>query len=200
MNARSHHASARRGRPSPVVTAAIALVLAAVMFGAWACAPRTAAAPAPAAVPAATAYLPAATPAAAAEPSPELIRSIEARIRARLEAEHRAERAAAARPTPNVGVRDRMEMSSTGYCLKGLMRTGVRTRDGMAAADPRILPLGSVVRVSHPDGRPIGVFVVMDTGGAVRGNKIDIYMDSCREAINWGRRPVVAEVLSIGRA
>jgi 3D (Asp-Asp-Asp) domain-containing protein len=178
------------------VTAAITLVLAGVMFGAWACGPRTAAAPAPAVVPAPTAYL----PAAPAEPSPELIRSIEARIRERLEAEHRAEHAAAARPAPNVGVRDRMEMSSTGYCLKGLMRTGVRTRDGMAAADPRVLPLGSVVRVSHPDGRPIGVFVVMDTGGAVRGNKIDIYMDSCREAINWGRRPVVAEVLSIGRS
>ena len=198
MNVRSLHASTRRGRPSPVVTAVIALVLGGVMAGAWACAPRTAAAPAPAVVPAATAYL----PVAPAEPSPELIRAIETRIRERLEAEHRAEHAtaAAARPTPNVGVSDRMEMSSTGYCLKGLMRTGVRTRDGMAAADPRILPLGSVVRVSHPDGRPIGVFVVMDTGGAVRGNKIDIYMDSCREAINWGRRPVVAEVLSIGRA
>ena len=136
------------------------------------------------------------------EPSAELLRSIEARIRARVEAEHRAEHAAEPprAAAGSVEVRDRMEMSSTAYCLKGLMRTGVRTRDGMAAADPRVLPLGSVVRVSHPDGRPIGIFVVMDTGGAVRGNKIDIYMDSCREASAWGRRAVVTEVLSIGRS
>jgi 3D (Asp-Asp-Asp) domain-containing protein len=172
------------------------------MAGVWACAPR-AVAPAPAPPPPAS-FIPAATAAAArpAEPSPELLRAIEARIRARVEAEHRAARAAEP-PLAAAGameVRERMELSSTAYCLKGLMRTGVRTRDGMAAADPRVIPLGSVVRVSHPDGRPIGVFVVMDTGGAVRGNKIDIYMDSCREASDWGRRAVVAEVLAIGRS
>ncbi|HEY0153055.1 MAG TPA: 3D domain-containing protein [Longimicrobium sp.] len=178
---------------------AAGLVLAAVL-GVWACAPRAVASPV---VPAPTNYLPAAVaPPAPAEPSPELLRSIEARIRAQVEAEHRAEHAAApARSAAGAfEVRERMEMSSTAYCLKGLMRTGVRTRDGMAAADPRVIPLGSVVRVSHPDGRPIGVFVVMDTGGAVRGNKIDIYMDSCREATDWGRRAVVAEVLAIGRS
>ena len=97
-------------------------------------------------------------------------------------------------------VRRRLEMRSTAYCLRGNMRTGVRVRDGMAAGDPSVLPLGSVVRVSHPDGRLIGIFVIMDTGGAVRGNKIDLWFDSCREATDWGIRPVVAEVLDIGRA
>jgi 3D (Asp-Asp-Asp) domain-containing protein len=94
----------------------------------------------------------------------------------------------------------RMEMRSTAYCLRGNMRTGVRVRDGMAAGDPSVLPLGSVVRVSHPDGRLIGIFVIMDTGGAVRGNKIDLWFDSCREASDWGTRRVVAEVLDIGRS
>jgi 3D (Asp-Asp-Asp) domain-containing protein len=94
----------------------------------------------------------------------------------------------------------RLEMRSTAYCLRGNMRTGVRVRDGMAAGDPSVLPLGSVVRVSHPDGRLIGIFVIMDTGGAVRGNKIDLWFDSCREATDWGIRRVIAEVLDIGRA
>ncbi|HEX8395389.1 MAG TPA: 3D domain-containing protein [Longimicrobium sp.] len=93
----------------------------------------------------------------------------------------------------------RMEMRSTAYCLRGMMRTGVRVRDGMAAADPNVLPLGSVVRVSHPDGRLIGVFVIMDTGGAVRGNKIDLWFSNCGEASDWGMRRVVAEVIDIGR-
>jgi len=97
-------------------------------------------------------------------------------------------------------IQRRMEMRSTAYCLRGNMRTGVRVRDGMAAGDPSVLPLGSVVRVSHPDGRSIGIFVIMDTGGAVRGNKIDLWFDSCREASDWGMRRVVAEVLDIGRS
>jgi 3D (Asp-Asp-Asp) domain-containing protein len=92
-----------------------------------------------------------------------------------------------------------LSLSSTMYCLKGHMRTGVRTRDGMAAGDPQVLPLGSVVRVSWPDGRPIGIFVIMDTGGAGRGNDIDLYVDSCAEARRWGRHQVVAEVLDIGK-
>ena len=93
----------------------------------------------------------------------------------------------------------RLELSSTAYCLRGNMRTGVRVRDGMAAGDPNVLPLGSVVRLTHRDGRPIGIFVIMDTGGAIRGNDIDIWLGSCAEATRWGRRPVVAEVLAIGK-
>jgi 3D (Asp-Asp-Asp) domain-containing protein len=92
-----------------------------------------------------------------------------------------------------------MEMRSTAYCLRGSMRTGVRVRDGMAAADPAVLPLGSVVRVSHRDGREIGIFVIMDTGGAVRGNKLDIWLSSCAEARAWGIQRVNAEVIAIGR-
>ena len=99
-----------------------------------------------------------------------------------------------------VPVTRRVQMRSTAYCLRGNMRTGVRVRDGMAAGDPSVLPLGSVIRVSHTDGRLIGVFVIMDTGGAVRGNKIDLWFDSCREALDWGITPVSVEVLDIGRA
>jgi 3D (Asp-Asp-Asp) domain-containing protein len=108
--------------------------------------------------------------------------------------EREARAAAAAFPVSRT-----LELSSTMYCLKGHMRTGVRTRDGMAAGDPQVLPLGSVVRVSRPDGTFIGIFVIMDTGGAIRGNDIDLYVDSCAEAERWGRHPVVAEVLAIGK-
>ena len=108
--------------------------------------------------------------------------------------EREARAAAAAFPVTRT-----LSLSSTMYCLKGHMRTGVRTRDGMAAGDPRVLPLGSVVRVSWPDGRPIGIFVIMDTGGAIRGMDIDLYVDSCAEARRWGRHQVVAEVLDIGK-
>lgn len=108
-------------------------------------------------------------------------------------------RTAAASSAGALPVSRTLRVSATAYCLRGAMRTGVRTRDGMAAADPRVIPLGSVVRVTHPDGGEVGIFVIMDTGGAIKGNKLDIYMASCREARRWGRRPVVAEVVDIGR-
>ena len=186
----------------------VVVALAATLAG-WACTP-------PAVQPAPRAIAPAgaAAPVGVAPPPPsreELEREIRAELEQRMRveiarareearAEAAAEAAARASRESDFPVRTTMEMSSTAYCLKGNMRTGVRTRDGMAAGDPRVIPLGSVVRVSHPDGRRIGIFVIMDTGGAIRGNKIDIYMDSCREAIDWGRRPVVVEVLAIGRS
>ena len=172
----------------------------------WACGPRPGQ-PAPAV--AVQSFLPAAAETAApAEPSPAVREEEEARRRlaatlAELrQAEERlaARRAEEERPGSRaVPVLRRVEMSSTGYCLRGRTRTGVRTRDGIAAGDPAVLPLGSVVRVTHPGGEQIGVFVIMDTGGAIRGNKIDLYMESCGEARAWGRKPVVVEVLGVGR-
>ncbi|HEX8691449.1 MAG TPA: 3D domain-containing protein [Longimicrobium sp.] len=197
-----------------------ALVVSGILIGVWACAPRVARSgagessiasaaaanlrpetPAPAEAPQPQQ---AAAPAPAPEPDPHVqrIQDLEQALARALAASNSGAtdadvEAAARRAFP---VAQRIEMSSTMYCLKGEMRTGVRTRDGMAAGDPRVLPLGSVVRVTHPDGRPIGIFTIMDTGGAIRGNKIDIYVDSCREAERWGRRPAVVEVLAIGRA
>lgn len=51
------------------------------------------------------------------------------------------------------------------------------------AADPRVLPIGSIVRI---DG--LGDRLVHDTGGAVRGLHLDVFVDSCATAREWGRR------------
>lgn len=214
-----HEEQPRRRRVAPVkvVTPALAFVLGAVALGEWACAPRAAqvgpqAASALVAQPAAapTAQQPPQTqPAAQQEPAPAPRPATLAQLDAQMsvamrgvapeEVDRRVREGAERAAAEAFPVSARMEMSSTMYCLKGEMRTGVRTRDGMAAGDPRVLPLGSVVRVSRPSGELIGIFVIMDTGGAIRGNKIDLYVDSCREAERWGRHPVVAEVLDIGK-
>ena len=208
----------RRLRPARVVTPAIVLLVGIAAAGEWACAPRARTAETPAAL-SSSAFVSAAqaavlqTPdpapqqlaAAPAEVQPATLAQLDAQLVARMRqqitdevtaASREREARAAAEAFP---VQRRMEMSSTMYCLKGSMRTGVRTRDGMAAGDPQVLPLGSVVRVSRPDGTFIGIFVIMDTGGAINGNKIDLYVDSCAEAERWGRHPVVTEVLDIGK-
>lgn len=204
----------RRLAPVKVVTPALALVLGAVALGEWACAPRASqvgpqAANALVAQPAApqqqTPPQSAAQQDPAPPPPPASLAQLDAQMATAMrgvapeEVDRRVREGAERAAAEAFPVVARMEMSSTMYCLKGQMRTGVRTRDGMAAGDPRVLPLGSVVRVSRPSGELIGIFVIMDTGGAIHGNKIDLYVDSCREAERWGRHPVVAEVLDIGK-
>ena len=68
----------------------------------------------------------------------------------------------------------------------------------MAAADPALLPVGTVVRIDTPSPRYSGIWTVMDTGPAVQGRVVDLYLWSCIEAQQFGRRPVRLTVLRLG--
>jgi 3D (Asp-Asp-Asp) domain-containing protein len=87
---------------------------------------------------------------------------------------------------------------ATAYC-KGLVTTaGVAVQAGIAASDPAILPVGSLVEVDSPDSRYDGIYSVLDTGPAVQGPELDIYMWSCHEALKFGRKPIQLTVLRLG--
>lgn len=73
----------------------------------------------------------------------------------------------------------------------GITATGDVARRGIVAVDPNVIPLGT--RVYIPG---YGSAVAADTGGAIRGNKIDLCMESYGEAINFGRRPVEVYILN----
>ena len=92
----------------------------------------------------------------------------------------------------------RMEFTATAYCKGQTTASGVGVRTGVAAADPALLPVGSVVRLETPNPRYSGVWTVMDTGPAVRGRTVDLYLWSCKEALVFGRRPVRLTVLRLG--
>jgi 3D (Asp-Asp-Asp) domain-containing protein len=85
---------------------------------------------------------------------------------------------------------------ATAYSLKGRTASGRPVTKGIIAADPRFLPLGSRVRVEA--GPYSGEYVVADTGGAVRGRRIDIWTPTAREAMRFGRRTIKLTVLSFG--
>jgi len=78
--------------------------------------------------------------------------------------------------------------TATAYCLKGRTAMGHGVRRGIIAADPRVLKLGSTVVLNA--GGYTGQYVVSDTGGAVKGRKIDIWVPSCAEARRFGRRTI----------
>ncbi len=70
----------------------------------------------------------------------------------------------------------------TGYSVSGRTASGALTQWGVVAADPSVVPLGSKIQI---DGFK-DVFVVADTGGAVKGNWIDVYFPNPNDAFNFG--------------
>jgi 3D (Asp-Asp-Asp) domain-containing protein len=103
-------------------------------------------------------------------------------------------REGSASPAPGV----RLRFTATAYCKGTTTAAGVEVRSGIAAADPALLPVGSVVEVDSLPEKYNGVYTIMDTGPAVQGRLIDVYMWSCYEALDFGRRPVRLTVLRLG--
>ena len=86
----------------------------------------------------------------------------------------------------------------TAYCKGLTTAAGAPVQAGIAASDPALLPLGSIVEIDSPDSRYDGVYSILDTGPAVQGPELDIYMWSCHEALKFGRKPVRLTVLRLG--
>ncbi len=97
-------------------------------------------------------------------------------------------------PTPGRTVR----FEVTAYCKGETTAAGVKVRAGMAAADPKLLPLGSVVKIEGVPADYEGIYTVLDTGPEVQGRELDIYMWSCFEALEFGRRRAAVTVLRLG--
>ena len=70
----------------------------------------------------------------------------------------------------------------------------MQTKRGIVAADPKILPIGSRIRVQDA-GPYSGIYTVSDTGPAVNGHEIDIFIPDGEEAKQFGRRKVRVEIL-----
>ncbi len=85
---------------------------------------------------------------------------------------------------------------ATAYSLRGRTASGRYVAPGIIAADPRVLPLGSRVRLEA--GSWSGEYLVADTGGKIKGRKIDIWTPSARQAMKFGRRIVKLTILSYG--
>lgn len=88
-----------------------------------------------------------------------------------------------------------LTMESTAYYGHATTASGlkpVRNPDGIStvAVDPNVIPLGSKVYVSG-----YGVAIAADTGGAIKGNIIDVYLNSYEECMSWGRRQVTVQIL-----
>jgi 3D (Asp-Asp-Asp) domain-containing protein len=85
--------------------------------------------------------------------------------------------------------------TATAYCKGTITATGTRPNARSIAADPRVLPMGTRIRLTGVDDRYSGVYTVRDTGPNIRGRRLDVYIQDCREAVKFGRRSVRVAVL-----
>jgi 3D (Asp-Asp-Asp) domain-containing protein len=92
----------------------------------------------------------------------------------------------------------RLQFAATAYCKGSTTASGVGVRTGIAASDSTLLPVGSVISINTGDSQYNGIYTIMDTGPAVQGRILDLYMWSCREALAFGRRDVQITVLRLG--
>ena len=85
----------------------------------------------------------------------------------------------------------------TPYCAgcSGITATGIDVRSNpsqkVIAVDPSVIPLGSKVWVEG-----YGEAIAGDTGGAIKGNKIDILMPTQEQALAFGRQSITIKVLN----
>lgn len=78
----------------------------------------------------------------------------------------------------------------------GLTASGTKARPGVVAVDPKVIPLGTKLYIESLDGtKDYGYAIAEDTGGAIKGNKIDLFFESAKEVKLFGRRKVKVYII-----
>ncbi|SHH46077.1 protein of unknown function [Caloranaerobacter azorensis DSM 13643] len=79
----------------------------------------------------------------------------------------------------------------------GITAMGTKVRHGVVAVDPRVIPLGTKLYIQSLDGtKDYGFAIAEDIGGAIKGNRIDLFFESRSKALAFGRRKVKVYILS----
>ncbi len=106
-------------------------------------------------------------------------------------------------PSEEAGAKQVLDITATAYApgphdndqWGNKTRIGTQIRPGVIAVDPRVIPLGSQVMIKYPDGTK-EYAVAEDTGGAIKGHRIDIAKWTVKEAERFGIKPVKVYVLN----
>ncbi len=94
----------------------------------------------------------------------------------------------------NLDISEKIVMNASAYSCEGyvgITASGRVAEVGVVAVDPTVIPLGTKLYIEG-----YGYAIAGDTGGIIKGNKIDLYMDTVRECINFGRRDINVYVLN----
>lgn len=96
------------------------------------------------------------------------------------------------KPGSSNDISSSMKVKAYAYCTGNITSTGTKPTFGRTiAVDPKVIPYGSRVYIPEFDK----TFIAEDCGGGIKGNKIDIYMNTEKECINWGVRNITIYIL-----
>ncbi len=87
--------------------------------------------------------------------------------------------------------RQAMMVEASAYTYSGSRTaTGRQPAVGLIAVDPSVIPMGTRLYIEG-----YGYATAADTGGAIRGNRVDLFFETSSQCLNWGRRTVKAYIL-----
>lgn len=96
------------------------------------------------------------------------------------------------KPTSDTDIAYTLDIKAYAYCTGTITATGTKPTFGRTiAVDPKVIPYGTRVYIPEFDK----TFIAEDCGGGIKGNKIDIYMNTKEECINWGVRNITLYIL-----
>lgn len=89
-------------------------------------------------------------------------------------------------------------VEATAYSGGGTTASGMSAQVGRIAVDPRVIPLGTKLYITSADGSSwvYGTAVAADTGGAIKGNRIDLYFNTEAECNRFGRQSAKVYILN----
>lgn len=91
----------------------------------------------------------------------------------------------------NMRIGKPLKFVATAYTHTGYRTAmGARTRRGIVAVDPKVIPIGASIFIEG-----YGYAVAADTGGLIKGRRIDVFMESYAETVKWGKRTVNVYIL-----
>ena len=88
--------------------------------------------------------------------------------------------------------RTKMTVSATAYSGDSITSTMIKPYWGVIAVDPEVIPYGSLVYIPEFDK----IFIAEDCGGAIKGKRIDIFMNSETKCRKWGVRKINIEIIN----
>lgn len=92
----------------------------------------------------------------------------------------------------NIDFSKAMVVHTSAYTYSGRnTATGLKPAVGLVAVDPSVIPLGTRLYIEG-----YGYATAADTGGAIKGNRIDVFMEDRAQCLSWGRRTVKAYILN----
>ena len=86
-----------------------------------------------------------------------------------------------------------LNVEATAYALNGITATGIDLSKNpiCIAVDPSVIPLNSLVEVPG-----YGIAIAGDTGGDIKGNRIDVHYPEVQQAMDFGRRKITIKVMN----